>query len=69
MLGARKLQRPYTRRITLKVGWGIAWAAGVPVWGVAGPDERPGVMLKGCVTKWFPTLEALMDQLTRWRGW
>lgn len=42
VLGARKLQRPYTRRITLKVGWGIAWAAGVPVWGVAGPDE-PGL--------------------------
>ena len=23
VLGARKLQRPYTRRITLKVGWGM----------------------------------------------
>lgn len=48
---------------------GIAWAAGVPVWGVAGQDERPGVMIKGCVAKWFPTLEALTEELTRWRGW
>lgn len=48
---------------------GIAWAAGVPVWGVAGPDEHPGVMIKGCVARWFPTLDALIDELTRWRGW
>ena len=48
---------------------GIAWAAGVPVLGVAGPNERPGVMIKGCVAKWFPTLDALIDELTRWRGW
>lgn len=48
---------------------GIAFASGVPVWGVAGPDERPGVMIKGCVHRWFPTLGALIDELTRWRGW
>lgn len=48
---------------------GIAWASGVPVWGVPGPDEQPGVMIKGCVARWFPTLDALIDELTRWRGW
>ena len=24
---------------------------------------------QGCVTRWFPTLDALIDELTRWRGW
>lgn len=48
---------------------GIAWTTGVQVWGVAGGEEQPGVMIKGCVTRWFPTLDALIDELTRWRGW
>lgn len=48
---------------------GIAFAAGVPVWGVLGPGEQPGVMIKGCVTRWFPNLDALVEELTRWRGW
>ena len=48
---------------------GMAFASGVPVWGVLGPNEQPGVMIKGCVARWFPTLDALIDKLTRWRGW
>lgn len=48
---------------------GIAFAAGAPVWGVAGPEERPGVMVKGCVGRWFEDMAALIDELTRWRGW
>ncbi len=48
---------------------GIAYASGVPVWGVGGPEERPGLMIRGGVSRWFPTVEELVLELTQWRGW
>lgn len=48
---------------------GIAYNAGVPVWAVAGKGEKPGAVIKGCVSRWFPDLDELVLKLTRWRGW
>lgn len=39
---------------------GIAWAAGVPILGIAGPLEEPGVMLSCAVSAWV-TLDALLE--------
>lgn len=48
---------------------GIAKTAGVPVWGVVGRGEAPGLMLGGCVETWFPNASAVVDRLTHWPGW
>ena len=44
---------------------GIAWVAGVQVFGLAGPLEKPGLILHCCVHRWFgafgPFLEAVRD--------
>ncbi|WP_084516373.1 hypothetical protein [Desulfovibrio cuneatus] len=44
---------------------GMAYSHNIPVWGVAGPDERPGLMLHGAVQDWFETTEALLEELDR----
>lgn len=41
---------------------GIAWAAGVPVLGIAGPLEEPGAMLSCAVSAWI-TLDELLQGL------
>ena len=48
---------------------GIAETAGVPIWGIIGRGEAPGLMVKGCVDKWFTDTDHLFLALTRWRGW
>jgi hypothetical protein len=40
---------------------GIAWTAGVPVYGFAGPQDRPGLILSRCVTRWFSGLSDFLD--------
>jgi hypothetical protein len=44
---------------------GIAWCSGVPVYGFAGPLERPGLILNRCVERWFseyqPFFEAVQE--------
>ncbi|MDR2744422.1 MAG: translation initiation factor 2 [Desulfovibrio sp.] len=40
---------------------GIAWAAGVPVYALTSPLEKPGVILNGCVTRWFTEPALLID--------
>jgi hypothetical protein len=40
---------------------GIAWAAGVPVFGFAGPLEKPGLILNRCVAQWFTEFEPFWD--------
>lgn len=44
---------------------GMAYAAGVPVFGVVGPLEIPGLILNRCVLRWFsefgPFLDAVKD--------
>jgi hypothetical protein len=40
---------------------GIAWCSGVPVYGFAGPLERPGLILNRCVEKWFTGFRAFFD--------
>lgn len=39
---------------------GIAWGSGVPVYGLAGFMEKPGLMLTRAVEKWFPDSAALL---------
>lgn len=48
---------------------GIAKTSGVPIWGVMGRGERPGLMVMGSVDRWAPSAEAIVDKLTRWKGW
>lgn len=40
---------------------GLAWGAGVPVYGLAGWLEAPGLMLARGVARWFERHEALLD--------
>lgn len=44
---------------------GIAWASGVPVFGVTSPLDAPGLVLNRCVGRWFdgfePFFEAVQD--------
>lgn len=40
---------------------GIAWAAGVPVFGIAGVLEKPGTILARAVTSWFMDIDALLQ--------
>lgn len=39
---------------------GIAYAAGVPVLGIAAPGEKPGLILAYCVARWFHDAAALI---------
>lgn len=48
---------------------GIAFASGVTVWGVAGENETPSLMVRGCVSRWFPSTGMLISELTRRREW
>jgi hypothetical protein len=40
---------------------GIAYCSGVPVYGLAGPLERPGLILSRCVARWFTQFEPFFD--------
>lgn len=40
---------------------GLAAASGVPVLGIRGPLESPGLMLHGAVTKWVDSAESASD--------
>lgn len=42
---------------------GIAYASGVPVLGLAGPLEAPGLILTRCVRQWFNRVEPLLAEL------
>lgn len=42
---------------------GIAYAAGVPVFGLAGPLEEPGLILRKCVCAWFRTSGDVLKHL------
>lgn len=42
---------------------GIAYNAGVIVYGLRSPTEAPGTMLNGCVTKWFDDPLTLIKDL------
>jgi len=42
---------------------GMAYAAKVPVWGLAAPTEKPGLILTRAVTEWFPDVKALLTRL------
>lgn len=39
---------------------GIAYNAGVPVFGLAGPLEKPGLMLARAVVHWFDDVQSLL---------
>lgn len=39
---------------------GIAHASGVPVYGLASPLETPGLIVSGCVSRWFRSPEDLL---------
>ena len=43
---------------------GIAYAHGVPVLGLAGPLEAPGLILTRCVKQWFTQVNQLLAGLT-----
>lgn len=38
----------------------VAWASGVPVWGLAGPLEKPGLIINGAVSRWFSSATELL---------
>lgn len=40
---------------------GIAWAAGVPVFALTGPLEKPGLIVNGCVERWFTEPALLVE--------
>jgi hypothetical protein len=42
---------------------GIAFASGVPVLGLAGPLEAPGLILNRCVSRWFAQVGELLAYL------
>jgi hypothetical protein len=42
---------------------GIAWASGVPVYGLVGPLDRPGLILSRCVEKWFTQFEPFFEAM------
>lgn len=42
---------------------GIAYAEGIPVVGLAGPMEEPGLILHHCVSRWFHEIEPLLTYL------
>ena len=42
---------------------GLAYAGNVPVLGLAGPLEAPGLILTRCVKQWFTQAEALLASL------
>jgi hypothetical protein len=42
---------------------GVACASGVPVYGVAGPLERPGLILTRCVDKWFADFTSFFEAI------
>ncbi|MDR1857523.1 MAG: translation initiation factor 2 [Desulfovibrio sp.] len=44
---------------------GLAAAAGVPVLGLRGPLEGPGLMVHGAVSAWADSAEALLDVVTK----
>ena len=43
---------------------GIAYASNIPVYGLAGPLEAPGLILTRCVQKWFSQVEPLLEELS-----
>ena len=43
---------------------GLAAASGVPVFGLAGPLERPGLILSGLVDKWFSSAAELLEAVS-----
>lgn len=42
---------------------GIAYGAGVPVLGIRGPLEAPGLMLHGAICQWVDSVEGALDLL------
>jgi hypothetical protein len=42
---------------------GIAWASGVPVYALTSPLEKPGVILDGCIARWFTEPSMLVAAL------
>ena len=42
---------------------GVAYASGVPVLGLVGPLEAPGLILTRCVGKWFNRVADLLNYL------
>lgn len=40
---------------------GMAYAAGVPVLGLLGEDEKPGLMINGCVKIWAENMEEALS--------
>jgi len=44
---------------------GIAYGAGLPVLGIRGPLESPGLMLHGAVTRWVDSIENAVSIVTR----
>lgn len=47
---------------------GIAYAAGVPVFGISGPLEEPGLILRKCVCRWFHEAGGLLTYLSGAQG-
>ena len=48
---------------------GLARASGVPVLGIRGPLEAPGLMLYGAGSVWVESVEAALDVLERTAEW
>lgn len=48
---------------------GLARASGVPVLGIRGPLEAPGLMLYGAGSVWVESIEAALDLLERAAEW
>lgn len=42
---------------------GMAYAAGVPVYGLAAPTEKPGLILTRAVSRWFATAKELLAEI------
>lgn len=42
---------------------GMAYGAGLPILGIRGPLEAPGLMLHGAITTWVETIEDALDML------
>lgn len=42
---------------------GIAYGAGVPILGIRGPLEAPGLMLHGAICQWADSVEGALDLL------
>jgi hypothetical protein len=45
---------------------GMAYVSGVPVFGLAGPLEQPGLILTRAVTRWVSNAQELLDAVEEW---